>query len=396
MRGRFAFVVAALALWQGPAFAQVASPRGVPPLPVAAAQPATPLTFDSTRPSGPLVEGVGAAPDLESNSGHGSGWLAGIGVYYVQPHFEDNPAFFITRSEPVYTILGMPARDLTGVTVSRQRDFHWDYEIAPRVWLGYVGEGGLGLRGRYWRFDEGTKRSFTNSDTTGTVWITSATPLDSQGLTPIFAYGLVFAPASGVESLAFVSDLELDVLDLEATQEVQAGEWSLQLAGGVRLTRISQVYNVFRSRTAIDPVGYQQTDTLRSRHWFEGLGPTAALEAWRPLGFGLSLYGSARGSVLFGNGKHKAGQVSISQSVSDPSVVPWSTATFQEAAASRDDILPIAEVEAGLEWFDEIGGSIVFLQAALVGQVWFDAGSASSEKGNLGLFGLSLSAGMQR
>jgi hypothetical protein len=112
---------------------------------------------------------------------------------------------------------------------------------------------------------------------------------------------------------------------------------------------------------------------------------------------GLTLYGSSRASLLYGHGQQTA--------ASNVNVF-----SFGEGAdSSRDDLLPILEAELGAEWSSDMGGMRVFLQAALVGQVWFGAGNASratspdtlgplaggvEDDSNLGFFGITVSAGI--
>lgn len=86
------------------------------------------------------------------------------------------------------------------------------------------------------------------------------------------------------------------------------------------------------------------------------------MEARRTLGdTGLSLYGSARGSILFGSGHQKA-------AIPDRNV---------EAQDHRDLGMPVGEAELGLAYGRNVGASHFFGQIALVGQEWFGAGSAS-------------------
>src|SRR5262249_545187 len=116
------------------------------------------------------------------------------------------------------------------------------------------------------------------------------------------------------DPLRFESRLELDVWDVEATQDWQAGSWSVLAAGGVRGVHLRQQDNGLRSRTGTfttDPgtrvLFSTDADVLVSHRDFDGLGPVAALELHRPLGGkGLALYGNVRGAVLFGSGRQHA------------------------------------------------------------------------------------------
>src|SRR5262249_34966997 len=148
------------------------------------------------------------------------------------------------------------------------------------------------------------------------VQVLSASPL---GLSLITATG-----GQGPSALVITSKLQLQVLDLDALCQVSACKWNLLFAGGVRLASLDPTYNA-----------YTAGDALLSSNIFSGLGPTLAVEVRRTLGgTGLSLYGSVRGSVLFGSGHQEA-------AIPDRNVV----------AQDHHDIgLPVVEAEIGLEY----------------------------------------------
>lgn len=121
----------------------------------------------------------------------------------------------------------------------------FDYEIAPRIWLGYEFAGGLGLRATWWEFDH--------------------------------------AVAVG----GLVSGMEATTMDLELTQTGSFCKWDLQMSGGVRYGRIEE---------SLDFPGF-----VGLSHEFEGVGGTLAFNARRPIGSrGFALIGGVRGSLLFG------------------------------------------------------------------------------------------------
>ena len=353
---------------------------------------------------------------------------AGGGFYYIRTFFQTNPAFSTTLSP-----------DAT-LTTGSQTDFHWDYQFAPRIWLGYVGNCGLGIRSRYWQFDQSTAQSLVNADTSGVTNITTAAPLGLSFTSP----GLVMFK-NGVDHLLFDSNLKLNVVDLEATQEFRLGRWLLEFSGGARYSHISQNYDAIRTDppkgngsgqlpgclpsgsqpnkcAALNPpppspgtggmsggsggmaagtipiLVIQDEDFLQSGHSFNGVGPMAALEAHRCLGSTrFALYGSARGAVLFG---HRSQAASLSSHLVGEYIVagspniPFSGAFLETQKSAGNQVLPIAELEFGVEWARNWGRFQLFSQTALISQVWFDAGNASSTDGNLGFFGLSVVAGV--
>lgn len=118
-----------------------------------------------------------------------------------------------------------------------------EYTFAPRFIIGYEGANGLGVRVRYWFFDQ---------------------DFALDGVAPTFG-------------------VDMDALDLEATTRTEFGEWDLQFAGGARYGREEMSYNGLLAR-------------------FEGVGLTVAAEVTRPIYSGnWSLLGNFRGSLLYGD-----------------------------------------------------------------------------------------------
>jgi hypothetical protein len=422
------------------------------------AQAAEPIYYSPSRYSSSVVQvqgtdDLGSAPasaaveamtgshghhgGCDKGCGHGHRCVGGIGFYYMQPSWENNPAYVISRSAGSGPITSSSAQ---------QKEFDWDHEVAPLVWLGFVSCDGWGARVRYWRFDEDTKETITNSDPTGATVISSAAPLglgfsspgplmSGAAVTVVITGGnsLLFPPGTvtgfnpgplldlgfslGSDQLTFESTLEMDVFDVEATQEFQAGNWSLLLAGGVRSAKLSQSYNAFRINSVNFPesevnVPFNVTDsaTLQSDHEFKGLGPTAAIEARRECGStGLSIYGKARGAVLFGTGEQKASLVTAYRgSFFVFGTAPFEAVSSSYASSSRDDVIPVMELELGAEYACDWHFGQLLLQAGVVSQTWFGAGNAANNElitggtvgvsdnhSNLGLFGLKASIGLQ-
>jgi hypothetical protein len=291
----------------------------------------------------------------------------------------------------------------------RRVDFDPDFEFSPRAWLEWRGSDGIGVRGRFWRFEQHLNEIVFNpapgvNGEAGEVEVRSADPLGLQvhspgpllaGLLDINGTTVMFAGV-GADLMLLESSLLLWTVDLEATVEGELGAWLLLSSGGLRYAHLAQSYNVFRFNQGTVPgVAGVTADAavLMSGHQIKGLGPTVALEAKRPIGdHGLCLYGQARGSILFGKNKHTAHQASV---LSGQAAAPFFETSFMDATASHNDVLPVAELEAGVEWNRDLERSTVFVQTGLFAQTWFGAGGAASEEGNLGFFGLSLSLGLR-
>jgi hypothetical protein len=121
----------------------------------------------------------------------------------------------------------------------------FDFEIAPRIWLGYEFAGGLGLRATWWDFDH------------------------------------------AVAVVGIISGMEANTLDVELTQTGSFCKWDLTMAGGVRYGRIEE---------SLESPGF-----IGLSHEFEGVGGTLGLSARRPVGSrGFALIAGVRGSLLFG------------------------------------------------------------------------------------------------
>ena len=123
------------------------------------------------------------------------------------------------------------------------------YQAAPRFWLGYQFEGGLGIRARYFEYDK-----------------TASTPGSN-----------------------FYDAFHMVNFDLEVTDTFSLGKWSGLIAGGVRFTEYREEY---------DTTG---TD-------FEELtgGPFGLLvgvELYRPVTDNLYLFGLTRGSISIADGR---------------------------------------------------------------------------------------------
>lgn len=275
-----------------------------------------------------------------------TGLIGGVGLYLIQPYFDNNMAFGLQATTGRSS--GAIPPGSPGVRTDIRVDISHHVEAAPQVWLGYLGESGLGGRARWWYFRQGSNQSVTAPTGAGAngILIFSAAPL---GLSLLNA-----------QSMEVTSKLELQAADLEALYDIRAANWDLLVAGGVRLASIDQTYSAFVPQSFMSAV--------LSRNYFQGVGPTLALEARRALGSSaLSLYASGRGSVVFGSAHQVA-------------TVPDQNERAQD---HRDLGMAIGEAELGLEYSRNLGRSQLFGQIAFVGQEWFGAGSASRSSVNV-------------
>jgi hypothetical protein len=259
-------------------------------------------------------------------------FLGGAGISLLQPFFSNNPAITFFRQ---------------GTGPGRREDVRHQMSAAPLLWLGYRDDSGLGVRGRWWYFREGTDQTYHLPGPHGrTLTVLSAAPMGA------------FIIKDDPRAFAVTSKLQLQVADLEVFQDATFCNWNLLLSGGIGYADITQNYNAY----AIGRHG-SPGKPLVSGSSFVGIGPEFALEARRPLfDTGLNLYGSARTRLLFGN---------ATQNAFGGDELRGSQESHQHG------LVAVEELELGLEYGRTVGQSRFVGQVALVGQEWFGAGNAT-------------------
>lgn len=126
-----------------------------------------------------------------------------------------------------------------------------EYQTGVRYVLGYVSDSGLGIRGRYWSFDNST------------------------------SYSPPYAPN--------MFGIQVQAADTEITLAQRMRHIDLEFSGGLRYGQLEYTN---------PPLTLYGPGTVK----FEGVGPTASLNARRSLGnSGFSLFGNVRGSVMIGD-----------------------------------------------------------------------------------------------
>lgn len=312
-----------------------------------------------------------------------AGWTGGAEALVLVPRFESNPAYFVSRR----TTLGP---GLPPINSQYVEEFGYAVSVSPRVWLGYSLDSGIGGRVRWFHFDQQARaRQAVNpalplGSPVAFQSISSTSPLMAIApQTALPAVNSIQAPSPfGVEEqLGFSSGLYLDMWDIEATfSDLHTGNWDFALFGGVRFARIEQSYNAFSQGLA--------TQFLTSRQTYDGIGPTFGLEGSRRLGTsGFSFYGVGRISFLFGKDEHVASGLNIG-------LVPEFTYAFHDNASSRERIMPVIEVEMGVEGAYPVGAVEAVARTGVFSQL-VPLGSGANGNGNAGLIGLSVSAGFR-
>lgn len=270
------------------------------------------------------------ATDQATSSGGGRpGLYAGFETVIARPFFGSNVAL-IPDNAP--------------------RQFDFNYQFSPRVVLGLCGQGGGGLRARYWQFDhEG--QTITGSDS-----------FDAE-------YHLH-------ESLL------VETADLELTQLFIGERFVANGFLGLRYAGVNQDFG--QTRTPVSG----SSDTSWFSQQFTGLGPSCGVDVARRLGPHLAAYGTLRGALLFGNALRLTG-----------------TTLGFEAEERQETVLPNAEFQTGLEWRSTLRrGARLFLRAGIEAQVWTGIDNMSGfsdfygavvEQGTLGFFGFTSAVGLR-
>jgi hypothetical protein len=200
--------------------------------------------------------------------------------------------------------------------------------------------------------------------------------------------GILLQNAMGADQLTFRSDLHIQTIDGEATYARRVGNLSLLAAAGGRYLQMHQNYRGVLINSLGSPTS--ELSVLDAGRNFYGGGPTLGLQGtWRLGGSGFGFFGSARGSLLVGTSKQLA---AFSEEITDPVNGNQSNLALN---LSRDDVtMPVLEFETGLEWGRDLGRVHVFTRGAAVAHTYFDAGSSSSNDGNLSLFGVQMTLGV--
>jgi len=325
------------------------------------------VEYDSAAATG-TTSGFSNATEVTGDCGcndcdfgcHPSGFYAGGAAVWYRPFFEDNIG--ITRS----TIVG-PGPSI----VTESTSFYYDYEVTPRVWLGYVADGGLGMRGQYWQFDAQAKPIALQDGNAFTLLAVGAN--NAAG-----TLGIVQTSADGAAEVATHS-LKLEIADLEVTKRIYGGYTTMVFSGGARYVQMEQDFRA----TGLAP-NAQVIGLYQHRLTYEGVGPTVALDLRRPIGWSpLSLIGGARGSILFGS--------------TDQLIVSELPGQIGVGIREEEEVMSILETQFGLEWAYHIAANgRFFVSGVIEAQLWQNAGSASLDTGDLGLIGFGFNAGLAR
>jgi Legionella pneumophila major outer membrane protein precursor len=260
----------------------------------------------------------------------------------------------------------------------RDVNFRYDRSSSERFEIGYLNPtGNLGFRARIWQFGDTTDPVFAN---------------DANGLIPTDA--IVIFAGGGVEDVDTVTvthEIDLDVVDLEATKPLGA---NAAASFGLRMVNFDQNYLASTDEGLLD-----------ANLDFLGVGPTFSVEGALPISQGpFSLFGSARASAV-------AGEKTLESNNID---------TINGGAANildeDTDFIFNADLKAGIEWKPAcLSDHGFYTRAGVEYQYWGDIGNLreisdpalddtfigpeTSTLGNYGgdidFFGITVSAGLK-
>jgi hypothetical protein len=248
-----------------------------------------------------------------------------------------------------------------------QPDF--DFELSPRVWAGYKGAAGFGVRGRWWYFKHSGSGNFDIND------LPEGDPvnLDDVGVN------------DDSLSLGLQTDLRMNVIDLEGTQDGQFHNWDFQVAGGVRFARIDYDLKGTINGEVNPPPPGAFSHTITAISDFSGVGPTIAFGGRRPIVYldGLAFLVNLRLAFLFGDS---------TADFTDPDDV----VAFPHSVDFEDSV-QAWEAQIGFEYSRQLAsGARLFSGAYLEGQIW-EWGFPTGITGNdIGFFGPTVTVGIAR
>ena len=228
-----------------------------------------------------------------------------------------------------------------------------DTYVAPRLWLGYTSCSGLGCRVRWWRMDMNASEAFDKEF-----------PSDS------FA-GVLNA------------SLDVEAIDFEVTDTLVVGQkWDVLVSGGLRYAD----FNWAKTTDGIFTRFNEEYDgIIRNDIGFEGVGPTAAIQAHRPWFHRVGLFAAVRGSLMFGK---------VDSRALVDTVPPIFGENVDAQGVSGGMVRSIWEAQLGVDWTHELWrGTYLNTRVAGEAQYW-DAMLAQNT--DIGFVGMTFAVGLIR
>lgn len=341
-------------------------------LPMPEVMPGTPVE------EGPVVSDAEEGPvvfDGEEVVGNGNqqGFFAGAGLHILRPVIGNNVALRTT------------VIDATGATkADTTTSLSWDFSASPSLWLGYSTPSGLGAALTWFRFDQFSRPRNAVAQ--------PVDPITGAGTMVTSHLGGIIPDPVGDQTNVFNLNtyLILDIWDLDVIQKFSLGQWGGTVGGGVRYLHLNQRFFGSVNQTGLAPgaitAGFDSTGNS-----FSGLGPAILVNLQRPIGvYNLSFYGHTRAGLLFGS-QHLG---DFSAEATNPGGGATTTVTITPTIFRGDQTVLFGEIELGIQWAGAFGRFYPLARFGFEGREYLNTGTYQSVNGNVGLFGLVFSAGV--
>ena len=262
-------------------------------------------------------------------------------------------------------------------------DFNHIVDVGASGYVGYVCHDGWGVRAGFFHINGATSVNVSNGDPTVTI-STPTGPLGIVSPSPALAAGI------GADQFAITQRLSADVADLEIVKEASCFDTSFLFTFGGRYARFVQSYSAVRTNqggsngamtTALD------RENLDVSNSFQGWGPTVSVDVVHPICcWGLSAYGTARGSFLWGTDRFAQNYHLVNNTVPAGGAAVF-TDTSNSNAAYESRYVTSVDTELGLQYGCRVGCCYLFMRAGATFQRWWDVGNPSTARNNLSFIG---------
>ncbi|TWU36546.1 hypothetical protein Q31b_48270 [Novipirellula aureliae] len=328
-------------------------------------------------------QAVACAPVACAPAPQPLGLYGGFDFLFIRPHFDNNVAIVIDPP--------------SGNTL---QTYDYDYEFSPRAYLGWQDQcSGFGFRFGFWNFDaDAGPYSATSNAFFEPVFVS----VQGASGNLFRAATAEFDAGGGSQTLTAQHELELQVYDFEMTQAFNARGWNFLGGVGIRFADIDQLMYAKATR---DGDGLTMAEVSNDLS-VEGVGPTASMQVFRPLGNSrFSAFGGLRGSLLladtnqsiyngyYGNWDNDAGPDGIPGN-GDDVVTPDTYGTLTDRADQRE-VITNFELQLGVQYQLPITSRCdLVLRSAYETQTWFDVGGPVDSHSTLSFDGISFMAGL--
>lgn len=300
------------------------------------------------------------SPPPESSSGvsRTGGILAGAEVFLAMPWFEDSVSLTVLTDN-------RNRRDV--------RTFNHHFDATPRVWLGYMNDDGIGIRARYFMYDQRLGQ-VSETDPGPQVELQSVLFSGSNITESIFR----FFSLDG-DTLNVNAGLRTHLVDLEGLIQLDVGGVDITASSGLRYALLEQHYTA----QLVDAKG-TAAETLSHALHYEGLGLTMGVQGRRSIVGNLSAFAGARISALYGRTNETSESVSV-------------RTANKQFVREADELLAILEVPVGVEWSRSLAsGGRVLVRGSVEGQIWANGGNLQSDVNSFSFLGLAVAVGFER